>query len=267
MAQLRTLFFGLFLLATAVFAQQELEIIPLRAARLEQVLPVLRPLLEPGAVLSGANNQLFIRASRRNREEIKQALAAIDKPARAVVIRVSLSREGLEQQSGAMVQGRWDSRGAQLNGRVYDSRQADSREASQMVQTVDGGQAFIQIGRSVPVPFQQTLLLPGGAYSQSGVVYRDLGQGFYVQPRLNGDRVDLEISQEDSGRMIQQPGQPPGAARVQRLTTQVSGRLGEWIELGGSGEQAVQRDGGVFSVGTSASREGRSIWLRVDPLP
>jgi len=65
------------------FAQQALEIIPLRHRTVEQVLPALQPLLEPGATLSGSRGQLFLRASPSNADDIKRALAAIDRPARA----------------------------------------------------------------------------------------------------------------------------------------------------------------------------------------
>ncbi|MBO3704364.1 MAG: hypothetical protein J5W83_17805, partial [Candidatus Accumulibacter sp.] len=51
---------GLALWLGAAMAQQELEIIPLKAKTVDQVLPTLQPLLEPGATLSGMNNQLFL---------------------------------------------------------------------------------------------------------------------------------------------------------------------------------------------------------------
>ena len=48
----------LLFLAPAVLAQGTLEVIPLRHRTVEQLLPVLRPLLEPGGALSGQSNQL-----------------------------------------------------------------------------------------------------------------------------------------------------------------------------------------------------------------
>ena len=53
-------------LAGAATAQYALEIIPLRHRTVEQVLPVLQPLVEPGATLSGTRGQLFVRASPAN---------------------------------------------------------------------------------------------------------------------------------------------------------------------------------------------------------
>ena len=68
------------LLAGAAQAQQQLEIIKLQSRTADQVLPQLRPFIEPGGTLSGMNNQIFIRASDANRRQIKELLAAIDRP-------------------------------------------------------------------------------------------------------------------------------------------------------------------------------------------
>jgi len=82
----RSVLFALCAFGAFAFAQQALEIIPLRHRTVEQVLPALQPLLEPGGTLSGSRGQLFLRASPANAAEIKQALAAIDRPARRLEI-------------------------------------------------------------------------------------------------------------------------------------------------------------------------------------
>ena len=69
---------ALALAAAQALAQQSLEIIALRHRTVEQVLPVLRPLLEPGGTLTGQRGQLIVRASPANLAELRQALAAID---------------------------------------------------------------------------------------------------------------------------------------------------------------------------------------------
>ena len=55
-------------------ALPQLELTP----TVDQVLPTLLPLVEPGGTLTGMNDQLFLRASARNREEIRRVLATID---------------------------------------------------------------------------------------------------------------------------------------------------------------------------------------------
>lgn len=246
-------------------AQQELEIIPLKAKTVDQVLPTLQPLLEPGATLSGMNNQLFLRASARNREEIKRALAAIDTPARKLIIRVSTTRGVDDAGSGVAGNARvivGSQSRVEGNVRVWDSRTQSQENAGQMVQTIEGGRAFIQVGQSVPIPMRQVVVGPQGAVVTDAVVYRDIGQGFYAVPSLSGQQVTLEISQQaDSPARY-----GPGSANVQRLSTTVSGRLGEWIELGGSGQQANRDRSGSMSLSTREVRDTRSIWLKVEEV-
>lgn len=240
-------------------AQQELEIIELRGSTLEKVLPALRPLLEPGATLSGMNTQLFLRASARNRAEIKQALAAIDRPARQLIIHVANQRGGDQSDRGLGGQMVLGSGRSSIEGRVWDSRSASQENSSQRVRTLEGSDAFIQVGRALPLPMRQVILTPAGAVVQETVVYRDVGQGFYARPSVSGSRVTLDISQQaDTAGHTGY-----GSVQVQRLTTSVSGRLGEWIELGGTGQQANTQQG---SWSSREMRDQRAIWLKVEEV-
>lgn len=250
------------LLSTPLWAQQ-LEVIELRSKNVEEVLPVLLPLVEPGGTLTGMNNQLFLKASPRNRADIKQALAAIDKPARRLIIRVSQNRQAEHNARGAEASGQvvlGGSRRSHVEASVWDTKSVRGESAGQMVQTVEGGQAFIQVGRSLPVPMRQVIIGPGGAVINENVVYQDVGRGFYAVPRVNGNRVTLDISQQAAS----QGGY--GSINNQRLSTTVSGRLGEWIELGGSGRQVSGNQGGALSLSTSDARDNRSLWLMVEEV-
>lgn len=250
------------LLTGQVYAQQ-MEIIELRSRSAEQVLPVLLPLVEPGGTLTGMNNQLFLRASPRNRADIKKALAAIDTPSRRLIIRVSQNRDAEQSARGGEASGQvvlGSTRRSNVEARVWDTKSVRGESAAQMVQTVDGGQAFIQVGRSLPIPMRQVVIGPGGAVVNETVVYQDVGRGFYAVPHLNGERVTIEISQQAAS----QGGY--GSINSQHLATTVSGRLGEWIELGGSGRQASGKQSGALSLSTSDARDNRSIWLMVEEV-
>lgn len=261
--RLHTLF-GLFLLCWIGIVQaQSLEVIELKSRTVDEVLPALLPLVEPGGTLTGMNNQLFLRTSPRNREDIKRALAAIDKPARRLIIHVAHDRQQQSANRGAEAVGQVIFGGkpqASVDARVWDTRSQRGENAAQRVQTVEGGRAFIQVGRSLPVPMRQIAVGPGGAIVNDSIVYRDIGSGFHASPRVSGDRVTLEISQQAE----QQEGR--GVIAGQRLATTISGRLGEWMELGGTGQQANTRQGGSYSVGTGQMRDARSIWLMVEEL-
>lgn len=245
----------------ALAAAQALEVIELRGKRADEVLPVLQPLLEAGGTLTGNEYQLFLKASPANRAQIKRALAALDKPARRLIIHVAQRAVGESVQAGASGATTIGTRRG-ASATVWDTRSVRQDDSAQQVQTVDGGRAFVQLGRALPVPLRQTVIGPGGAVVSEGVVYRDLGAGFYAMPHVNGQRVSVEISQQ----AVQPDPRRPAVNQTQQLATTVAGRLGEWIEVGGGDQRASQRQDAAFSVGTGDVRGGRSLWLMVEEV-
>ena len=264
-AFLSVVFASLSIFWAGLASAQQLEVIELRSKTADQVLPTLLPLVEPGGTLTGMNNQLFLKASPRNRAEIRKALAAIDTPTRRLVIRVMQDRQSEGAARGAEASGQvvlGSTRGARGEASVWDTRSVRGESGEQMVQTVEGVRAFIQVGRTLPVPMRQVIVGPGGAIVNETTVYRDIGSGFYATPHVNGQRVMLDISQQAESA----DAYGRGAVSTQRLSTTVAGRLGEWIELGGSGRQVSGQQSGSLSVGTGDGRDNRSIWLMVEEV-
>lgn len=263
---------------------QQLEVIRLKHKTVDQVLPVLQPLVESGGALTGQGNALFLRASAGNRAQIKQALAAMDVPLRRLVITVRQDNDRSGETSGAEVSGSIGTGGVRITqpgsaetrggsveirrgddvvrGRSYSTRGSAADRVSQQVQTVEGGQAFIQVGYSFPLPLRSIVVGAHGAIVSESVVYRDLGTGFYARPMLAGDAVTIEISPQQESLSATQD----GAVRSARLTTTVSGRLGEWIELGGTNQDTERDHSGTLSYSTRGSLEQRRVLLRVEEL-
>jgi len=233
----------------AACAQQPLEIIPLRYRTVEQVLPALQPLLEPGGTLSGSRGQLFLRASPSNADDIKRALAAIDRPAKRLQISVrlddTLERERREVQASGSV----GSAGVRFSGSAQDSHTNAGERVDQRLQVLEGSRAYIATGQSRP------LRLP------DGTVIQDLATGFEVVPRLAGSGVSLEIAQQR-----ETPGSHPGSVSGQRLATSVHARLGEWVEIGGAAQSSTRDDRGIGSAGSRRASESRRVWVKVEAL-
>jgi hypothetical protein len=172
------------------------------------------------------------------------------------------------------VPGSRDSRGAVIRGgsgddrvqaRVYSTQSLDNDRTTQQVQVLEGSEAFIQVGQSVPVPSATSRTFYGGRWverSVDAVEYRDILTGFYVRPRVTGNVVTLDVSpQRDT------PGhQGRGSMNVQRVSTTVSGRLGEWLEIGGivSG-RSFEESGNVYR-SARASGDNRRVLIKVDEL-
>lgn len=244
---------------------QSLDIIDLKHRNAEQLLPQLAPFVEPGGALSGMNDKLFLRASSRNQAEIRKLVGALDTPLRRLMISVRQDGADSAAEGGGSAAGRVVLGGGAPvvsgSARLYQADSRSRREIRQQVQTIDGGRAAIMVGQSFVLPLRQVVLTPAGVVVSESFVQRDLGTGFVAVPRLSGERVTLEISPRDDT-----PGSLPGSVNVQRLLTTVSGRLGEWLELGGSsGEQSASSGAiGAYSAG-SASRQ-RRLLLMVEEL-
>jgi len=236
-------------MAHAPWAQQPLEIIPLRYRTVEQVLPALQPLLEPGATLSGSRGQLFLRASPSNADDIKRALAAIDRPAKRLQISVrlddALERERREVQASGSV----GSAGVRFSGSAQDSRTNSGERVDQRLQVLEGSRAYIATGQSRP------LRMP------DGTVIQDLATGFEVVPRLAASGVSLEIAQQR-----ETPGSQPGSVQGQRLATSVNARLGEWVEIGGTAQSSTRDDRGIGAASSRRATESRRVWVKVEAL-
>lgn len=267
--------------STAVYAEQTvLEVIPLKYRSVEEVLPVLQPFVGNEGALSGMNSQLIVRTTPARMAEIRKILAGIDTLPRQLRIVVRQGDRIDKQDHGAEVSGQVGtgdvrvtvpargSRGASVEAggaraRIWNSNTATQDDDVQEIQVLEGRQAFIRLG--LAVPFKETAVVQGGVTSRvvESTRYKEIGTGFYVVPRMSGDRVVLDISPQKE-RLAGGKGQN---IETQRLTTTVSGRLGEWIELGGlSQQQEGGETGWVYGTGKMSS-DNRRVWVKVEELP
>jgi hypothetical protein len=235
------LFVAVAMLATQAAAQNALEIIPLRHRTVDQVLPALRPLLEPGGTLTGQGTQLIVRASPANLAELRRALDAIDRPLRRLQISVRFDDALDAAARGVEAGGRITNRDARIDVRAHDSQTRASERVDQRIQVLEGARAFVFTGQSTPI-------LQGSAM-------RETATGFEAVPRLAGDRVLVDIAPRR-----ETPNQQ------QALATSVSARLGEWFEVGSALENASRDDRGIASASRARSAESRRVWLKVEEI-
>jgi type II secretory pathway component HofQ len=258
---LRFLLIALLLACGSARGQGDLEILQLRSRSAEQVIPILRPLLEPGGVLTGQGYQLIIRASPRNLAELRAVLDSIDRPPRRLVISVrqGAAAEEMRRSAGARVDLRpGDSR---VDVRIADSRSSSDERVDQRVQVLEGGRAMIGSGESRPLHERQVFRSPDGrVVRETTTVIQQASTGFEVVPRLSGDTVHLEIAPQRE-RFAQ-----GGAIDSQRVATTVSGKLGEWIDLGGASTASARSGQGILSSGESRASGTSRTWVKVEEL-
>ncbi len=247
-------------------ARADVEVITLRYRNADQIIPILRPLVEPGGALTGMNNQLVIRSSSANIADLRRVLDTLDRMPRQLKISVRQDGETAASDRAASLSGRigvgaGGDANTRLRGRIVDSSRAHDDRVTQTVQVLEGNVAVIRTGQSQPVSGRSVTRTPsGGIVVTDTTAYRDITTGFSVLPRVSGERVTLEINpQKDS------PG-PRGTVNVQRAASTVSGRLGEWIELGGITQSETRSSSGILSSSSSSRSDNRSIWVKVEEL-
>lgn len=252
----------------AGMARADVEVIPLKYRNAEQVLPILRPLVEPGGALTGMQNQLIIRASAANIADIRRVLASIDTQPRRLQISVRQDAEGSAAARGAGVGGnivlRPGGSSGSVNARVIDSRSTSDNNVLQTLQVMEGGVATINVGQAIPVPGRVVTRTVNGVIVQDTTSYREVGTGFQVLPRVSGERGNERVTLEINPRR-DTPG-PGGTINVQGASTTVSGRLGEWMELAGMNSSSVQSSSGILSGTTTQRSDNSSIWVKVEEL-
>jgi hypothetical protein len=239
----------LLLLAGQALAQGTLEVIQLRHATAEQVLPALRPLLEPGGVLTGQRNQLIVRTSPRNLEELRRALAAIDAPARRLEILVRFDSAGATERSALGVEADLSRQSSRVVVRAGEARASAGERVDQRLQVLEGGRAYIAAGSSFPLRHRD------------GVEYREATTGVEVIPRLAGSMVILEVAPKR-----QSPGAIPGSVDSVGAASTVRARLGEWVELAGIDSGEARDDRGLAAGARRQGTGSRRIWVRVDEV-
>jgi hypothetical protein len=114
----------------------------------------------------------------------------------------------------------------------------------------------------MPVSQRQVIQHPWGTQVIDSTAYREVERGFYVLPRVNGDRVTLEIGAQNDAPVR---GDPQSVSTQQAAST-LSGRLGEWLELGGTGQRETIDDGTISSRSASRKHEQRSVLIRVEEV-
>lgn len=275
------------LLGAGVAAAERLvtEVITVGYRPVEEIIEIIRPLVpRPGSV-SGAYGKLVIRTTPENLRELKEVLATLDKaPTNLLVsVRHSLTSEVqrdltevfAEVRSGdvSVSTGRGAGRGRGLavgvedgnssaGVRIDQTRRSSNDDDVQRVRVLEGKEAFIQAGQSVPTTERSVVVTGQGITTiNDSVSYQNVTSGFYVRARLNGaDRVTVEIFPQRNtlGRA--------GRIDTQEASTVVSGRLGHWMEIGGVDQSSSSSGSGIGASRRSSSSAGHAIYLKVDAL-
>lgn len=221
-------------------------VIELRHRPAEEVLPALGPHLDGGRVsLSASGNRILLRGSARDLGPLIDLISAIDIAPRLVWVTVALGDTGrstAETDDGedAPAETHYTAGSPIRSDLPGDAMSTSSRwhtgqSKARRVLVRDGDWASVAIRGIAPVTglSAQVQVTPQIEVFTSDLAGPERFQdgGFRVRPRLTGDWVTLDIavfgSTEDSLAR---------GSLVQTLTTTLTGRLGDWIPVGGSAD-------------------------------
>jgi len=246
------------------------EIIPLNYRTADDVLPAAQSILGNEGKVSAYGNQLIVNAPPGKIKELRELLNQLDTQPKRLLISVDTSEANQQNERGYRVDGSASAGGVdieagrgEINGRDQVRiirRSTDSRNGgTQQIQATEGYPALIQVGQSVPLTTTSS-----GPYGQvyNQTQYRNVTRGFYVTASLSGDLVHVTIS-SNNDRLSQSQ---PGIIDVQSTDTRVSGRLGEWINIGGVNQESQGSQSGFLQHRSTQGREDMSMRLKVEAL-
>jgi len=256
--------------AGRVFADYPIEVIELHSRSSAEILPVIEPFAGSDGSITGIGRSLVIKASPERMAEIKRLLAELDRPPKRLLITVGNDEDRTHGSSGYRASADIKTGNSQIGinspgypvdasrarVQLHDRRSSTTQSSQQFIQATEGQSAYISSGLSVPLQTTERYYSGAVPYQRSTTQYHDVTRGFYVIPRINGDIVTLEINQHN-----EQPGRKYGVIDTQRVDTVVSGRLGDWIDLGGVNTTQAAHQGGL---GRSVdARQGRLQGIQV----
>lgn len=265
------LIISIILLVTAIFPMQatssSLEVIQLKYRTAEEMIPLLTPFLgkklDKNGVISGTGFQLIIRTTDENLVQIKKIIQKLDTAPRQLLVYVKQLSEDEYRKQHANARIHATEKKIRADVRFYSTHGRDESNSTQKIRVLEGNAAFIEMGQSIPVG-ERTIT---GNSVQETVRYKKVTSGFYVMPRISGDKVSgerviLQISPHKAS--LSRGG--GGKINIQQAETTISGRLGEWLEIGGSTGRE-QHKGSGFIYGTK--RQGQQkvhIMIKVEEI-
>ena len=241
---------------------QSLEIIELRNRPAEQIIPIIQPMLDKGGALTGSGFQLMVRTSSANLAQIRQMVASLDRAARQLLIQVRQDSESSDSRFDARAGVVLQPGNSRAAGSIVDSAAHGRNNIAQQVRTQEGAAAYIQAGTSQLVPSRTVTRTVNGVTVRETATPRDITSGFYATPRVSGDTVIIEIStQRDTPANL-----GAGSANVNRVSATVSGKLGQWIEVGGTGQSRASEGSGILARSSEAGSLEQRTFLRVEEV-
>ena len=229
----------------------QLEIINLNHRPAKELIPILKPLLDKNGSISGEKYVLFIRTSYKNFIQIKEALVTLDADFRQLRINIMQESAATMKQYGFNI----TKENKKTNAKVYTTQHSASNPKQQTIQVTEGQWATLQTGMSIPSISRSKN--PNGTITES-IQYKTIMSRLKIHPLINGDKINIKIKSFTGSKDAINSGS------IQGINTSVTGKLGEWIALGGiTSAKDSSKTGFTFSTNRT-SESTRQLFIKID---
>lgn len=175
-----------------------------------------------------------------------------------LTVRQQVGKKGIERGGERAV------RGGAEDGRTEGGRERRlgnaGRSDEQFLHVLDGESALIAVGREIPFTREIGLLAGRHRALSRAVEYRQVGTGFRVRPRLQGEEVLLEIAPA----MTALSSEGEDELDFHHLVTTVRIPLGQWYNLAGHLSRGDEVSRAVLTLRAGGEREERELWIKVE---
>jgi len=252
----------------------------------EEIIPIVKPMLGADDAISGQGFRIFLRSSPQTLSQVKDMIDVLDIAAKTLQISVfqgntrGLSTLGLDaniqvesgdagidigtdannsSDGGGSITYSTNNGSGSINSTSTRMRLEDN--PVHQIRVTEGTEAYIETGEQIPYFSGTRWILPGTV--AGGIEYKDVTTGFYVLARIHGDNVTLQVSPFKNS----QGNARGGNIKTQYANTTITGRIGEWLLIGGATEQIKRSQSGTASYSSTQSRNNESIWIKTDLVP
>ena len=265
-----------FILVTApiLLAADSIHYFDLKNRPADEVMPLIRPLLQNNEAMSGDGYQIFIKAPANRVEEIEQLISAVDRASKTFRISVTSDEYVATNENSINASIQIESGDAEVNAGKYrrndpgvtvnvDTRKTENKsDKTQFVQVQEGKPAYISKENLRITPIYSYVQRANGNFLiEHNRLSPSQQDGFYVVARsADSNSANISIQSSVSGSRTYQ-----GYGQEQTyVDTTLHVRLGEWFEIGGNTETTNKTSKGIVHRTKKNEERYNKIFLKIE---
>jgi hypothetical protein len=237
------LLLAIFFITVPVGSSQTFATLELQHRDADELIPLIQPLLDHEAHLTGDGFRLVIRATPEMIVQVRELLKTLDSPLRDLWVSVRRAQEHRHEDT---------------TDQIHRTREWDTE--TYRVRVLEGKSALIRTGTSSERALAGVVLVPWRGPVYVGGTRLEMQQGIVVSARVQADgRVRIDIREVHERERI------AGSGRVEarRLATVVTGELGDWMDIGPAPQGEVMSDQRVRITTRGRSQDAFSVQVQV----